>query len=260
MDSAFAQSGFLLYAWWHYASPEPETVMPIYHTPAAPHTDTQTAATVRPAPCPSLVRQPRSTVALLPLLRALLLAALLALLPACAAPTLAEPVPASTPFPDIPLENAALPAQLTALGLSGEGPWKLSDIRPATGSKTPLVLIEIFSMYCPHCQREAPHMNRLAELLAASPLKNRITIIGVGAGNTPMEVDLFRERYGVTIPLFADPDLIVHEQVGEPGTPHFFLVSLKNRAAPATLFSRTGRMASPQAFLDELSAIARRND
>ncbi len=196
-------------------------------------------------------------------LRALLLAALLALLPACATPTLAEPVPVSTPFPDIPLENAATPAQLAALGLSGAGPWKLSDIRPAqpkAPDKAPLVLIEIFSMYCPHCQREAPHMNRLAELLAASPLKDRITIIGVGVGNTSMEVDLFRERYGVTIPLFADPDLTVHEQVGEPGTPHFFLVSLKNRAAPATLFSRTGRMASPQSFLDEISAIARRNN
>ncbi len=197
------------------------------------------------------------------LLRTLLLAVLLALLSACATPTRAEPVPASAPFPDIPLENAATPVQLAALGLSGDGPWKLSDIRPAlpaTPDKAPLVLIEIFSMYCPHCQREAPHMNRLAELLAASPLKGRVTIIGVGAGNTPMEVDLFRERYGVTIPLFADPDLAVHEQVGEPGTPHFFLVSLKNRAAPATLFSRTGRMASPQSFLDEISAIARRNN
>ena len=39
----------------------------------------------------------------------LLCLALLALLPACATPTLAEPVPASSPFPDIPLENAATP-------------------------------------------------------------------------------------------------------------------------------------------------------
>jgi thiol-disulfide isomerase/thioredoxin len=212
------------------------------------------------SPSPGQSLSPGAGRITMPLLRALLLAALLALLPACATPTLAEPVPASAPFPDIPLENAATPAQLTALGLSGQGPWKLSDIRPATGNKAPLLLIEIFSMYCPHCQREAPHMNRLAELLAASPLKDRITVIGVGAGNTRMEVDLFRERYGVAIPLFADPDLAVHEQVGEPGTPHFFLVSLKDRAAPATLFSRTGRMTSPQAFLDELSAIARRTD
>lgn len=237
--------------------------MPLSPAPKTPRPAKQAAAIARTAPRRPHARQTHGTAAPLPLLRALLLAALLALLPACATPTLAEPVPASSPFPDIPLENAAAPVQLATLGLSGAGPWKLSDIRPpltAASGKAPLVLIEIFSMYCPHCQREAPHMNRFAELLAASPLKDRIVVIGVGAGNTRMEVDLFRERYGVTIPLFADPDLIVHEQVGEPGTPHFFLVSLKNRAAPATLFSRTGRMASPQAFLDELSAIARRNN
>ncbi|BFR47490.1 TlpA family protein disulfide reductase [Nitratidesulfovibrio sp. HK-II] len=222
-----------------------------HHAPQA----FQPAARPATVPCRDTAPQPAT------LLRIILLAALLALLPACATPTLAEPVPASTPFPDIPLENAASPDQLAALGLSGQGPWKLSDIRPPgmkNAGKAPLVLIEIFSMYCPHCQREAPHMNRFAELLAASPLKDRIAVIGVGAGNTRMEVDLFRERYGVTIPLFADPDLAVHEQVGEPGTPHFFLVSLKNRTAPATLFSRTGRMASPQSFLDELAAIAKR--
>ncbi len=260
MGHAFAQSGFMLYASQYYAPSVPETAMPFRHAPEMPRPPKQAAAIARTAPHHSQPGQPHGTVIPMALLRALLLAALLALVPACATPTLAEPVPASSPFPDIPLENAATPAQLTALGLSGAGPWKLSDIRPATGNKAQLVLIEIFSMYCPHCQREAPHMNRLAEMLAASPLKDRITVIGVGAGNTRMEVDLFRERYGVAIPLFADPDLTVHEQVGEPGTPHFFLVSLKNRAAPATLLSRTGRMASPQAFLDELSAIAKRSN
>jgi thiol-disulfide isomerase/thioredoxin len=255
MGRTFAQSGFLLYDLRQYAPQAPETAMHPHHAPQAFQPAGRPAA--RPDTVPSRGTAPRPAT----LLRIVLLAALLALLPACATPTLAEPVPASTPFPDIPLENAASPDQLAALGLSGQGPWKLSDIRPPgmrNAGKAPLVLIEVFSMYCPHCQREAPQMNRFAELLAASPLKDRIAVIGVGAGNTRMEVDLFRERYGVAIPLFADPDLAVHEQVGEPGTPHFFLVSLKNRAAPATLFSRTGRMASPQDFLDELAAIAKR--
>jgi len=94
----------------------------------------------RPDTVPSRGTAPRPAT----LLRIVLLAALLALLPACATPTLAEPVPASAPFPDIPLENAASPDLLAALGLSGQGPWKLSDIRPPgmkDAGKAPLVLI-----------------------------------------------------------------------------------------------------------------------
>lgn len=201
----------------------------------------------------------RHTTRWWPPLPALLLAVLCAVM-LLASPVRAEPIPAGAPFPDIAMENAALPDQLAALGLAGQGPWKISDIRPRGAGKSPLLLVEVFSMYCPHCQREAPHMNSLMTLLAASPLKDRLTVIGVGAGNTRMEVDLFRQRYAVTMPLFADPELAAHASLGEPATPHFFLVSLKDRSAPRTLFSRTGRMTSPQAFLDELTAIAKRND
>ena len=41
------------------------------------------------------------------------------------------------------------------LGLKGEGTFLIPQI------KAKVVLIEIFSMYCPHCQKDAPVVNDL---------------------------------------------------------------------------------------------------
>ncbi|MGC8604385.1 MAG: hypothetical protein ACP5VS_11965, partial [Desulfomonilaceae bacterium] len=48
------------------------------------------------------------------------------------------------------------------------------------------VIIEIFSMYCPICQRDATVVNQLYDLVQKIPAFNEnIRLIGIGAGNTP---------------------------------------------------------------------------
>ena len=58
-------------------------------------------------------------------------------------------------FPEIELLKPNNPDHLKYLGLSGSGIFKINQI------KTDIVIIEIFSMYCPYCQAEAPNVNRL---------------------------------------------------------------------------------------------------
>jgi hypothetical protein len=47
--------------------------------------------------------------------------------------------------------------------------------------------------------------------------------------------------------LFEDTELALHTQLGQPATPHFYLVNLKDGKLQ-TLFSETGRMKSPETF------------
>jgi len=58
-------------------------------------------------------------------------------------------------LPEIELLKPDNPVELKYLGLSGGGFFKINQI------KADVAIIEIFSMYCPYCQGEAPHINNL---------------------------------------------------------------------------------------------------
>jgi thiol-disulfide isomerase/thioredoxin len=85
------------------------------------------------------------------------------------------------------------------LGLSGKGAFSLSQV------KARMLIVEVFSMYCPICQREAPVVNDLHTLIGKDAvLKKDVKFIGIGIGNTPFEVEVYRKKFNVLFPLFAD--------------------------------------------------------
>ncbi len=110
-------------------------------------------------------------------------------------------------------------AQRDYLGVDENRPFMVSDI------DADLVIVEIFSMYCPHCQREAPLVNELYE--QAKRAEGRVKIIGIGVGNSDYEVDLFRKSYEIEFPLFPDGDFVAHKKIGASRTPTF--IGVKNR-------------------------------
>ncbi|MGD0915291.1 MAG: hypothetical protein ABSB22_02430 [Thermodesulfobacteriota bacterium] len=100
----------------------------------------------------------------------------------------------------LPVINLPIPKNFDEkdyLGLSGDGQFKIPQI------KAKLVIVEIFSMYCPFCQKEAPRINELYQVIESNPeLKTKIKLIGIGAGNSPYEVSVFKKTYAVPFPFF----------------------------------------------------------
>lgn len=159
----------------------------------------------------------------------------------------ASPPVAGDLFPALQLPVPAGTADKSYLGNRGGGDtFIIPDIRAK------VVIIEILSMYCPFCQREAPHVNEVFTLIEKNAdLRNRIKIIGIGAGNSLYETQVYREKYQVPFPVIPDGDYMFHKVLGEVRTPYFIGIKIDG-ASPRVFFSRLGGFQSPAEFLDQI--------
>lgn len=157
----------------------------------------------------------------------------------------AESPPAGGTFPDLKIVAPKTDVEKDYLGLKEKAPFKVSQIRAQ------VVILEIFSMYCPYCQKEAPLINELYNMIDKRPdLKGKIKILGIGAGNTPFEIDVFKNQYNVPFPLFSDETYSIHKAVGEVRTPYFFVFKMNPDSSNKIIYSKVGSIQNPEQFLD----------
>lgn len=156
-----------------------------------------------------------------------------------------HPLPVGSTMPDLLLRGEISADHQKHLGFAGPAPRHLSEIKAKT------VILVAFSMYCPHCQREAPALNELNSLIQGQGLAEDVKLIGVGIGNSDFEVQVFHDKYATTFPLFSDPDFTINKEIGEVGTPFFYVLAMnpekKEIRVAKTLL---GRMESAQNFLE----------
>ena len=133
------------------------------------------------------------------------------------------------------------------LGIKGSpgDPFNITDI------ETDILLVELFSMYCPYCQAEAPLVNEFYELASAQEEQQgiRIRVIGLGASNSQFEVDYFRDTYNVPFPLFPDKDLSMYKKFGGEGTPGFIGSLYRKGEKPIVVLRQSGGFESAEGFL-----------
>ncbi|OIQ50788.1 Thiol-disulfide oxidoreductase ResA [Pseudodesulfovibrio hydrargyri] len=172
-----------------------------------------------------------------------LAACLIALAAVLAAPAMALDV-----FPDVALQGKISPEQRQYLGVP-DGDIRLSDIN------ADFVLVEVFSMYCPICQHDAPGVNDMFARTLASDQAGKVRFVGIGAGNTPFEVAFYRKKFDVQFPLFEDPDYTAHKAVGNVGTPAYYLVDLRDRKRAVLVFHE-GEIKDKEAFLKNMLELA----
>jgi peroxiredoxin len=159
-----------------------------------------------------------------------------------------SPPKAGGAFPEIKLLKPNNSADLKYLGLSGGGnSFKVNQI------KAKVAIIQIYSMYCPYCQAEAPNVNRLYTSIENNPaLKDKIKIIGIGAGNSQFETGVFKKKYTIAFPLIPDEDFKLHKIFGEVRTPYFIAVKLNSEKPPEVIYSKLGALESNDLFLAQI--------
>jgi len=133
------------------------------------------------------------------------------------------------------------------LGISDRTSFSIPEIRAE------IVVIEIYSMYCPHCQREAPAVNSLYERMETHPhLAGKVKLIGIGVGNTGFEVSFYQKTYDVPFPLFSDGDFSIHKKLGEPRTPYFIALKLDQNGGHRVIYSKLGAVSDHEKFMNLL--------
>lgn len=148
-------------------------------------------------------------------------------------------------FPDIALSTPKDMHERSYLGLKETTHFTIPDINAE------VVIVEIFSMYCPYCQKEAPLLNELFNMINKSQdIKDKIKILGIGAGNTPFEVQVFRDTYSIPFPLISDESFSVHKVIGEVRTPYFFVIKNNPGGSPTIIYSKVGTIKEPETFLE----------
>ncbi|MFH0960825.1 MAG: redoxin family protein [Pseudomonadota bacterium] len=136
------------------------------------------------------------------------------------------------------------------LGLSDGKNFQLPQV------KARLLIIQIFSMYCPVCQRDAHAVNELHDLLQKVPgLRDEVKMIGVGTGNTPYEVNVFREKFKVAFPLIPDDNFAIQKALSdEIRTPTFLVVKPTAEGKLEIVLTKVGEINESGEFLKRIMA------
>ncbi len=130
------------------------------------------------------------------------------------------------------------------LGLEKRAPFTIDQIAAE------VVIVQVYSMYCPFCQLEAPRVNELYALIEKQAgLRRRVKLIGVGVGNSQFEVDFYRETYQVEFPLFPDGKFEIHKLLGETRTPHYYVIKPARAGKVEVVYEKVGKFESPEKFL-----------
>ncbi len=140
------------------------------------------------------------------------------------------------------------PAAREYLGLPDTKTFSLSQV------DADLLLIEVFSMYCPYCQRAAPKVNELYGLIARdAEMRGSVRMIGIGIGNTPYEVEIFRKRYNVPFPLLPDEESAVQKCAGEAlRTPTFIAVKMGPKGIEQVVDVHVGAFTDAKEYFEKL--------
>lgn len=118
--------------------------------------------------------------------------------------------------------------ELNAPGSSSEQKYLgLKDCEPFSWSQisAEVIIIEIFSIYCPHCRKQGPVLNKIYKFIQEdSELKDNIKMIGIAAGGDQKKVDRWKTTLHVPFPLYPDQETAIWQKLGKPGVPCTLIV------------------------------------
>ncbi len=139
------------------------------------------------------------------------------------------------PASAIPMEVPARPAPALSLQTLDGQPVSLDDFRGQ------VVLLNNWATWCPPCKAEMPDLEAYHE----AHKDEGFTVIAVNAGDPPGDVRAFARSYGLTFPVWPDPNTETLRAFGIQGLPTSFVID-RNGMVRATWTGAITREALEQ--------------
>ena len=123
------------------------------------------------------------------------------------------------PFPTVILRVTDSDAYREYLGIDSKEVINLDTI------EADVAIVFLFDFYCRYCQNAAPQAIEIYKKIQPYP---NIKMIGIALENSEYEANLYRKKFDIPFPIFADPEGANRALMGRVGTPSFYAVCLNN--------------------------------
>lgn len=116
-----------------------------------------------------------------------------------------------------------------------------------------VLLVEILGAYCPLCYQQAPLFSKLFARINKRNLGDKVKMLGIAIGATPMEVEQLRKNGSYEFPVVQDESFAVHKLLGEPRTPFTMLVGKDGKV----LYAHLGVIEDVDAFFQAIQDLVK---
>jgi hypothetical protein len=129
------------------------------------------------------------------------------------------------------------------LGIKDEKSFSLTQVQAK------LMVIELFEVYCPICQTNAPLLNELFKLIQEDKnLNKEVKMIGLAIGTQPEDLSVYRGSFKIEFPLFPDPMKEIQNKLNIKYVPEVLIINKQGKI----LMSHPGKIESLDPFLVEI--------
>jgi len=161
----------------------------------------------------------------------------------------------ASPPPTPAVADTRLPAPQSESDRKYLGLSSTSELFSLDNVQADILVVDFFDMYCHVCQARARHMNDFYKLVQSRGLSGRVRVLGIGVGDTPKEVTVFKEKFGLPFPVFPDRTGSFSRQFGKIRVPN--IIVLKRRLGHfEVVYQESSLPDNPEQFLSKVLSYA----